>query len=360
MAHLALNEHVAESILVRPTTESQQSFPIWGTRPALVMSWAILLVVCAAVLAYIDSWVWVVLFLLIIAIGFAVPYALAMLILHPRRTQPQSTPARFGIEHWEEVGFCSPDGIQLRGWFIPPDPQGDGAALVFVHGLGGNRGQKLPDAAALVAKGYGALLFDLRNHGTSGNAVTTLGYLEADDVQSAVEYLQRRPEVNSERIGLIGYSMGGAAALRAAARLPRIKAVVAESTFTSLEDNIAKGMIPQTGLPSFPFVPFMLWLGERLTGLQIQHVRPIDDVIRVSPRPILFVHGTQDRTVQMSNSVKLYEAAQSPKGLYLVPHVSHAEVSSAEPHEFACRISGFLDWAVRGIERRQRPRVSKL
>ena len=310
---------------------------------------------CFAILHSIVS---TVVFLSIVAAGFIIPLTMALFVLHPIRTRPQHTPATFGIAAWEEVSFRSSDQIELRGWFILPDPNGDGATLVFAHGLGGNRGQLLHDAAVLVAKGYGALLFDLRNHGTSGGTITTLGYAEADDVQNAFAYLLTRREVNPEKIGLVGYSMGGAAALRAAVQLPQVKAVVAESTYNSLEDNIASGVLTQTGLPAFPFALFMLWLGERLTGLKIHQVRPIDDVLRIAPRPVLLVHGAKDHMVHAFNSIKLYNATEGPRGLYILPNIRHAELSSVDPNEFATRVTGFLDWAVRGIERRKTPRAN--
>jgi dipeptidyl aminopeptidase/acylaminoacyl peptidase len=293
----------------------------------------------------------------IAAFAVGVPYWWARTILHPARTSPQLTPADFGIPRWDGVCFNSTDGVQLHGWFIPPQPSSDGATAVFVHGLGGNRGDLLHEAAMLIAKGYGALLFDLRNHGSSLGNVSTLGFYEANDVRGAVNYLLSRPEVNSERIALIGHSMGGVAVLRAAAHLPQIKAVVAESAFTSLEDNIAQGVIAKTGLPPFPFAPLMVWLGERITGLRMNQLRPIDDVALIAPRPVLFVHGEQDTMVRVSNSVKLFQACHQPKGLYVIARASHAQLSLVEPQEFSQRVFGFLDWAVRGIERREHPRI---
>ena len=285
------------------------------------------------------------------------PYYWAMTILHPTRTYPQLTPSDLGITHWEQVGFLSSDGIQLQGWFIPPRPSSDAATLVFVHGLGSNRGELLKQAAMMISQGYGALLFDLRNHGTSRGNLSTLGFHEANDVRGAVHYLLTRPEVNPDRIGLIGHSMGGVAVLRAAARLPQIKAIVSESVFTSLEDNIMQGIIARTGLPPFPFAPFMVWLGERITGLRINQIRPIDDVTRLASCPVLFVHGEQDTTVRVSNSIELFEACHHPKELYLIRHASHAELAATEPQEFYHRVSGFLNWSVRGVERRKHPRV---
>ena len=292
----------------------------------------------------------------IFILGLGVPALMAFAMLHPRRTQPHDTPANFGIAQWQEVAFTSTDHIRLSGWFIPPDPNGDGATIVCAHGLGSHRGQLLRQAAMLIGNGYGALLFDFRNHGKSGNAITTLGYTEAADVRGAFDYLSTRPEVNAERIGMIGYSMGGAAVLRAVVTLPQVQAIIAEGTYTSLEDNLAEGLLAYTGLPAFPFAPLMLWLGERMSGVKIQQLRPIDDVARLAPRPILFVHGKQDNKVAFTNSVKLYQAAQAAKGLYIVPGKSHTPVSASNSEEFTVRVVGFMDWAVRGIDRRSSPR----
>jgi cephalosporin-C deacetylase-like acetyl esterase len=145
----------------------------------------------------------------VVAAGAWLAHAKAMGLVHPGRTQPVCTPADRGVVRWEDVRFSSADNLQLAGWFIPPDPRGDGATLIFLHGLGGNRGEFLDEAAMLTEHGYGALLLDMRNHGQSQGTVTTLGYAEVEDVRGAVAYLLARPEVNPQRIGLVGSSMGG-------------------------------------------------------------------------------------------------------------------------------------------------------
>ena len=133
-----------------------------------------------------------------------------MTLVHPARTQPEQTPADYGLQSWEEVSFPTQDGLQLAGWFIPPANDMDGATIIYVHGLGSNRGDLLEQAALLSNQGFGALLFDLRNHGKSQGEITTLGYMESKDVRAAVDYLLSRSDVNPHRIGLVGISMGGA------------------------------------------------------------------------------------------------------------------------------------------------------
>jgi uncharacterized protein len=286
---------------------------------------------------------------LIASAGLILSYLAARPVLHPRRTQPKFTPSDFGVARWEEILFSAADGVELGAWFVPPDPKGDGSTVVFVHGLGGNRGDLLTEAAVLTSRGYGALLIDLRNHGRSRGSITTLGYSEVDDVRGAVEYLLARPEVNPARIGLFGHSMGGATVLRAAARIPQVRAVIAASAYANLKDNIAHGIATKTGLPPYPFAPLMIWLGERMTGVRIEQIRPVDDVVRLAPRAVLFIHGMQDDTVDVQNALRLYDAACEPKSLYLVQNASHTGLLFANPQEFERRVGEFLDRNLRGI-----------
>ena len=283
-----------------------------------------------------------------VAIGLWLARQRAMILVHPGRSLPTRTPADYRVPRWEDVRFSSADGLELGGWFIPPDPAGDGATLLFVHGLGGNRGEFVAEAAMLASHGYGALLIDLRNHGQSQGTVTTMGYAEVQDAQGALAYLATRPEVKLEHIGLVGNSMGGAVVIRAAARIPTVRVVVAQSTFTSLEDNLGEGVQTLTGLPAFPFAPAVVWFAERESGVNIRQARPIDDAPRIAPRAILFIHGEQDPIMRASNSMRLYQAAREPKELYLIPKGGHGELLKADPAEYERRVVSFLDKYLRG------------
>lgn len=268
--------------------------------------------------------------------------------MHIPPNLPDRTPSDLGVTDWETVHFPSPDGLRLAAWFIPPDPNSNGATIIFVHGMGGNRGNLLDEAVMLHDHGYGALLLDLRSCGESEGTMNTLGYEEWKDVRGAVDYLLTRPEVDAENIGLVGHSLGGAVVLRAAARIPEIKAVIAESAFTSLEDNIKQGVPALLGLPAFPFAPLVVYFGERETGVDLHEVRPIDDLPQISPRPILFIHGELDEIIDVENARRLYAAAGDPKELYIIPNVGHGGLPQAEPEEFERRVAGFFDQYLRG------------
>jgi pimeloyl-ACP methyl ester carboxylesterase len=267
----------------------------------------------------------------------------AMTLVHPGRTFPQRTPSDVGIDNWTLVHFLSSDGLELTAWYIPFTSEEPSPTLIFVHGLGSNREGLLDQAKLLYDHGYGALLLDLRNHGQSQGEITTLGYEEVFDIEGAVEFLMDQPAVDSNRIGLVGQSLGGAVVIRAAARIPQVKATVAESAFSSIEDNISQGVRELTGLPPFPFAPLVIWFGEREAEAKIQLVRPIDDLAQISPRAIMFIHGEKDALVNVSNSQRLYEAAMEPKALYIIPNAGHGGLVEADPEEFEKQIFTFLD-----------------
>jgi len=278
-----------------------------------------------------------------ILFGVILSHSRAMLLIHPGRTIPLRTPSDVGLDAWREVSFQSTDGIQLIAWYIPVTEDLPSPTLIYVHGLGSNREGLLDQARVLYKHGYSALLLDLRNHGDSGGTLSTMGYQEIWDVEGAIAFLLAQPEVDEERIGLVGHSLGGGIVIRAAARFPIVKATVAESAFTSLEDNIEEGVRELTGLPPFPFAPLVTFFGELETGLDIHQLRPIDDLAQISPRAIMFIHGKNDPVVVVSNSHNLFNAAQDPKAIYIIENASHNGLMDADPAEFERQIVNFLD-----------------
>ncbi len=272
-------------------------------------------------------------------LGAWLAFTRAYALVHPPRSGVIQTPEALGITNYQSVNFTSADGLTLSAWYMPTQ---NGAAVILVHGHGGERSYLLPEAAMLAQRGYGVLLMDLRNSGQSESAPTTFGVNEVNDVRGAIEFLHRQPGVDPDRLGLLGHSMGAGTVLLSAARLPQIKAVIAESGFTSLEDNVANGMRRYVNLPPF-LADALIFFGERAAGIKISAVRPIDEIALINPRPVMIVHGALDDLVPVTNAYTLYAAAHEPKELYLIPNAGHYPLPPAEPEEYARRITGFFD-----------------
>jgi uncharacterized protein len=272
-------------------------------------------------------------------VGVAYTRLRAYALVHPGRHVAERTPEMVGLTHYAAVSFASTDGLTLRGWYVPPS---NGAVIIYVHGFSGNRSAFLEEAALLAGQGYGALLFDLRNSGESEGNVTTLGLREVNDVRGAVNFVLAQPGVDARRLGLVGVSMGGATAILSAARIPQISAVVAESTYPSLEDSLGVTFKQMTGLPPFPFAPLVIFFGEREAGIKMSEVSPVAEIGTISPRPILLVHGGRDTIMPVSNALVLYAAAQAPKALYLAPQAGHGDFMRTDRDGYARRLLEFL------------------
>ncbi|MEP6919027.1 MAG: alpha/beta fold hydrolase, partial [Acidobacteriota bacterium] len=156
-------------------------------------------------------------------------------VFHPRQGVVPP-PARSGeFEALSDVAFTSADGTRLHGWLLTPR---NGALVILVHGSEADRRQLLPEAALLSARGYGALLFDWPGHGESTGSVHW-GQTERDALTAAVDFVAGQPFLHAPRIGVLGFSMGGAITAQVAGSDDRLRAVVLEGTFAdALEETL--------------------------------------------------------------------------------------------------------------------------
>lgn len=256
--------------------------------------------------------------------------------LHPHRHPATRTPADLGLDY-RDVTFSAPDGVRLSGWYLPSR---NGAAIIVGHGIGARRA--LEPAAVLARQGYGVLTLDWRAHGESGGDLCTFGYHEVRDVEGALAWLQEQPDVNPKRIGILGESMGAVTAIRAAAQMPGLRAVVADSPYPDLKAAIENAW-QMTGFPVTAIVPLQIALGEWQTGLDLDDMQPLDDVATISPRPILILAGGQDPIIGPDAGQRYYAAAGEPKGLWFEPELEHVSFWRAFPDEYARRVVGFFD-----------------
>src|SRR5713226_4929385 len=119
------------------------------------------------------------------------PWAFAALITRagtrPMDRSLTETPATFGAQ-FKDVEFQTSDGVSISGWLMPSRDKH--ATIIYSHGLFRSRRELLQRAVELWRLGYGALLYDSRNHGASGPARVSLGYYERFDAEAAVHYLK--------------------------------------------------------------------------------------------------------------------------------------------------------------------------
>jgi alpha-beta hydrolase superfamily lysophospholipase len=244
------------------------------------------------------------------------------------------TPWELGIPY-EEVGFRTEDGLLLLGWWLPaPQPK---RTVIALHGHRGARHHCVGIGAALWRRGANVLLFDHRGRGSSEGELMSLDYFETLDALAAVGYaLSRAP---GAPLGLIGYSMGAAVALMAAARDERVGAVVADSPFAS-ERGLDRSLLrKQLGPVHLPITA----LTECLLPYDLGEVEPLREVATIAPRASLFVHGLLDKTCDPKDSLRLYEAAREPKKLWLLEGASHCDAYFADREAYCEKVDSFFE-----------------
>jgi uncharacterized protein len=277
----------------------------------------------------------------------SVAYAQTNTLVAPKRRLAPRSPESVGISIWEEVAFQTADGLTLRGWFVPPGR--DGAVAVLAHGTAAHRGYLLPQAASLHRAGYGVLLFDLRAHGASEGRVSSFGIHEIHDIDASLNYLRTRSDVRHDRIALIGHSMGGAAALRSAARQPGVRALVVIAAVSSLEENLLHGVRHfSRAAAAFGVAPLILRLCEWRVGGRIADMRPIADVERLGTLPLLLIYGTQDALVPFTNGRRLQRARDHDTKLITVRRAGHRSILNQEfLSVYEAELLAFLDTNLR-------------
>ena len=247
------------------------------------------------------------------------------------------TPADIGLTHFEEVTFQTLDGVTAHGWYVPPL---NGAVVVLMPGLGGARDGMFDDAAILARHGYGLLMYDPRVCNVPGSR-NSLGYVETNELLGAVEYLSHRPDA-PPHIGALGFSEGGVTVIRGAARDERIRAVVAEGGFHDLAQHVYHGN--QSPLVR-RFIEWQVLMFFRLdTGIDPAQISSVTDIGRIGPRPLLLIYGENE--AERGGAELLYNAAQQPKELWIVPGAGHGGYIGVAPQEYERRVVTFFDKAL--------------
>lgn len=214
----------------------------------------------------------------------------------------------------EDVWIPAPDGSRLHALYLPTQGRAR-AAILFLHGNAENVSSHVYAVNWLPAQGYSVLAPDYRGYGRSEGKADVDAVHE--DAHVALAWLAAREP--SSRLVVYGQSLGGSVALRLAADAPqreRIAAVVAESAFSSYR-GIAREKLAQAWL-TWPLQwPLSYLVSDRYSA--------IDEIERISPIPLLLIHGQRDPVVDAGHSEELYAAAKEPKGLWRIPEGRHID-----------------------------------
>ena len=265
---------------------------------------------------------------------FVWPYSSGLMITHAPRWEIQES--SLAIPH-EEVRIDASGGRTLSAWYVPSR---NGAALLLGHGSGGSRERVLEEIRMLARHGYGVLAFDLFGNGESSGHSNGLGDNAQPAVDAALDYLARRPDVDPDRIAAFGSSLGGEVLLEAAAREPRLRAVVSDGAARP-EDQAE---VMDRGLAEDAIGSWMVGAARVMSGTQAAPSL-IDVVPRIAPRPVLLIAAGSD-PAEIPTNRRYREVAGPAAELYEIPDAGHTGGIKSHPKEYEARVVSFLDRAL--------------
>ena len=262
------------------------------------------------------------------------------------RVPNHSSPAALGLKA-EEVHIATANARQLHAWLIRAPQQEQErdrpqAAVVVVHGWGGNAALMLPLARPLHEAGFAALFIDTRCHGASDDDRFTSLPRFAEDAEHAFAWLAAQPGIDPQRIALLGHSVGAGAVLFAASRTPQVAAVVSVAAF-SHPAAMMRRLLAAKRLPERPLGRYILDYVQKTIGYRFDDIAPLTTLARIR-RPVLLVHGEDDEVVPIDEARQIYAARGDTAVELMTIAGNHDSFADLERH--MGQLTGFLQRAL--------------
>lgn len=280
-----------------------------------------------------------------------------------RTTKPPMSrnPLDFERPCGEPVNFPAYDGLPLQGLLIRSNPDVPRRGLIiFAHEFCADMYSCARYCRPLQAAGYDILTFDFRGHGQSECPPTYtprqwVTDRDLDDMRGAAAFAQRWLEEHGypREFGVFGISRGACAAILVALENRQIRAIVSDgaySTDTTIEYFMKRWayifarvrFVYENHPPTFwRFLRWaMMHFARREFKCRFPSVRKA--IRRLTPRPMLFIHGEKDSYLPVEQSRRLYALAPQPKALWIAPGARHNQAVILHPEFYARLTIGFF------------------
>jgi dipeptidyl aminopeptidase/acylaminoacyl peptidase len=254
------------------------------------------------------------------------PWPASPALRHPEQT---------GVANLQAIRFRTASGLQVAGWYVPSR---NGAAVVLTHGTNSDRSSMATELRVLSDAGFGVLAFDWPGDGESqSDGRIRWGSVERNALSAALAWLGTRSDVDSARIGGLGFSMGGFVMTQVAAFDARLRSVVIEAAPPDFEEYLRRLHARWGFLSEWP-----AGRAVRDSGMVLHEMSPRNVVARIAPRPVLIIGGARDEIVSPAMIAELYSAAREPKSEWIVPNAHHGGYSEVAGVEYRQRLIDFF------------------
>ncbi|MCX8082036.1 MAG: alpha/beta fold hydrolase [bacterium] len=279
--------------------------------------------------------IWIRILIDTIIIIIALTVILGWRAIMPARMPIYLIPSDIGLPY-ENIILKTDDGKNLKGWFIfSPKCKG---IIICLHGYPANKSDILPVVSFLYPD-FSLLLFDFRAHGESEGRITYFGLKEFMDVKAAMDFIKSRKEIKNKKMGIWGYSLGGAVGIIASAKYEGIDAIVSDSAFANFPEMVTY-YYKNFGPLKYIFSSLSRLLGRYVFGTDFIKNSPEYFVDKITS-PIMIIHSKEDDFVPFEHAQRLFNKASQPKKLWHVEG-KHTGLDRAFTSEYQEMVRNFF------------------
>ena len=272
--------------------------------------------------------------IMLFIVGFVLLYLIGIYLSRTNQVSIQKPQTSLALE---DVSFPSKSWTTLHGWYVQGEEKK--AGILLMHGVHSNRLQMLNRAEILHHAGYSVLLFDFQGHGESIGKKITFGYLESLDAEAGYDYLKKR--VGQGKIGIIGVSLGGAAAVLGDVKY-KADAIILESVYPSIEKAIENRLRVKIGSLGVYLLPILTTQLKIQVGIDPKELQPINQIDKVKGA-LFIIGGIDDKRTTKFETISLYDKAKSKKELWLVEDAGHIDFDRYVPKEYTTKVLNFFN-----------------
>ncbi len=227
-------------------------------------------------------------------------------------------------------------GHMTAGWWV--DSGAGSPVILLLHGARDDRSSMVPRAQLLMRHGFSVLLIDMQAHGETPGEAITFGLHESADVVAARDWIKQ--QAPGRRIGVIGCSLGGAAILLGS-QPSGFDAVVLEGVYPRISGAVENRIRIWLGPLAPILAPVLLAQLQPRLHIAPSELEPIRSIGRLGA-PVLVVAGSKDEHTTLEESLELFDAAASPKSLWIVEGARHQDFLSFDPRGYDAHVVEFL------------------
>ena len=266
-------------------------------------------------------------------------------MLSPPRLRRSWTPEGLGHKY-EEASVRAKDGVLLKGWFID---KGSRATVLAIHGYTASKWEEeymKPVIDLLARNGFNVAAFDFRAHGDSGGGMTTLGVKEVEDYKEIISWLKSSKASKAEKVGVIGYSMGGAVTIMLAASDERVNAAIADSPYINILTSGRRWIMRLRGFLRTSLLiayPLIVRFTASKAGIRVDDLIMYKYAKRIRI-PFMIIAGIKDDLVPLNEVRDFFDKLKdnNPEATLWVTESGHVQSIKDHPKEYEERVIGFF------------------